>query len=101
MSDEPSTSPHALGHSRWAAHTDGVNSAPATQPQGTLDDALLDADTSAAVLRWMETGHAPDGIDPRSWESWLDSGCIAELTADGAVVTSSMLGRWARFGSLR
>jgi hypothetical protein len=33
-----------------------------------LDDAeMLDADTSAAVIRWLETARVPDGVDPERW----------------------------------
>jgi hypothetical protein len=65
------------------------------------DDEILDADTSAAILRWMETALVPDGIRPDDWERWVDSGCQASLQADGLPVTPVMLGQWARSGSLR
>lgn len=64
------------------------------------DNELLDVDTSAAILHWMETGTVPSGIDATRWESWVDSGCKGSLDADGVPVTPAMLGRWARTGSL-
>jgi hypothetical protein len=65
------------------------------------DDQILDADTSAAILRWMETAIVPGGIRPDDWESWIDGGCRARLHADGLPVTPAMLGQWARSGTLR
>ena len=61
---------------------------------------MLDVDTSAAILRWMETALVPDGIELDRWERWLDDGCRGRIEADGVPVTPAMLGRWARTGAL-
>jgi len=76
-----------------------VQPVPATRP--VCDDDLLDPETSAAVLRWMETSTVPEGIARADWERWLDAGCVEPLEAEGRPVTPTMLGRWARSGSLR
>ncbi len=68
---------------------------------GRGDDEILDADTSAAILRWMETGIVPDGIDAKRWENWVDSGCKESIEVDGQRITPAMLGHWAQTGSLR
>jgi hypothetical protein len=65
------------------------------------DEDLLDVETSAAILRWMETAFVPDGITPERWEQWVDGGCQGQIEANGVPVTSAMLGRWAQTGSLR
>jgi hypothetical protein len=65
------------------------------------DDEILDVDTSAAILHWMETALVPDGIRAGEWEQWVDAGCRESLYARGLPVTPLMLGRWARSGSLR
>jgi hypothetical protein len=65
------------------------------------DDEMLDVDTSAAIIRWMDTALVPDGIDPEQWRQWADDGCRGRIEADGVVVTPAMLGRWARTGALR
>ncbi len=65
------------------------------------DDEMLDVDTSAAIIRWMETALVPEGIDSQRWEQWTDDGCTARIEADGVPVTPLMLGRWARTGALR
>jgi hypothetical protein len=62
---------------------------------------MLDVDTSAAILRWMETSIVPDGIDSQVWEQWTEDGCMGRIEADGVPVTAPMLGRWARTGALR
>jgi hypothetical protein len=61
---------------------------------------MLDPDTSAAILRWMETGEVPEGIEPDRWERWADGGSRNMLEANGAPITAAMLGRWARTGLL-
>jgi hypothetical protein len=65
------------------------------------DDEMLDVETSAAVLRWMEIALVPDGIVPEEWERWVKGGCRGSLELDGALVTPAMLGRWARTGILK
>jgi hypothetical protein len=65
------------------------------------ENEVLDVDTSAAILRWMDNGLCPPGIPSYEWESWVDTGCTGRLEADGLAVTPSMLGRWARSGFLR
>ena len=65
------------------------------------DERMLDADTSAALIRWMETAVVPDGIDRDRWQHWVDEGCSERIEADGVPVTAAMLGRWARTGALR
>jgi hypothetical protein len=64
-------------------------------------DELLDADTSAALLRWMETGAVPQGVDAQEWEKWADSGCQGSIESHGEALSPAMLGRWARTGALR
>lgn len=68
---------------------------------GVGDEEILDADTSAAILHWMETALVPDGIGADEWEHWMDSGCRGRLESQGSQVTSAMLGCWARSGVLR
>lgn len=65
-----------------------------------LEEQTLDVDTSAAVMCWLETARVPDGIRSDEWEHWIDGGCRGAIHASGIAVTSSMLGRWARTGSL-
>jgi len=65
------------------------------------DGEMLDVQTSAALLRWMETALVPDGIDPDLWRQWAEDGCRGQIEADGVPVTPDMLGRWARSGTLR
>ena len=65
------------------------------------DDEMLDADTSAAILRWMETALVPDGVDADEWERWTLNGCKGRLQASGALITSAVLGSWARSGIVR
>jgi hypothetical protein len=64
------------------------------------DEGLLDADTSAALLRWMETGTVPDGVDADQWEAWADAGCEGSIESHDEALSPAMLGRWARTGSL-
>jgi hypothetical protein len=65
------------------------------------DDEILDVDTSAAILRWMESDLVPDGVGVDAWELWVEAGCKGALVANALPITSVMLGRWARSGSLR
>jgi hypothetical protein len=65
------------------------------------DEDMLDVDTSAAILRWMETAHVPEGVSAQRWEQWIDDGCRGHVEANGVPVTPAMLGTWARTGSLR
>jgi hypothetical protein len=65
------------------------------------DEKMLDADTSAAILRWMDTGLVPKGVDPHDWDSWIAEGCGGSLRAQGVAMTTTMLGRWARSGASR
>ncbi|MGH7284435.1 MAG: hypothetical protein ACRELY_23155 [Polyangiaceae bacterium] len=71
-------------------------SAQRTEPLGQIADEILDADTSAALLHWMETAHLPEGVDVARWEEWIDGGCKTPLVANGKILTSAMLGSWAR-----
>ena len=65
-------------------------------------DQLLDSDTSAALLVWMETARVPDGISAADWDRWIEGECQGALVdATGSSVTPAMLGRWARSGLLR
>lgn len=73
----------------------------AVLPDEHGDDEMLDVETSAALLRWMETAAAPDGIDPERWRHWAENGCRGRIDADGGPVTPAMLGHWGRTGSLR
>ncbi len=70
-------------------------------PHPSVTDEVLDVETSAAILRWLETARVPDGIDPQRWERWAEGGCTQPLDVDGVTVTPAMLGRWARTGALR
>ncbi|HEU5075342.1 MAG TPA: hypothetical protein VFU02_14225 [Polyangiaceae bacterium] len=70
-----------------AAHTD-------------FSEELLDADTSAALMRWLETGSVPDGVDAEQWEAWADAGCQGSIQRNGNALSPAMLGHWARTGSL-
>ena len=54
-------------------------SAQAATPIDASFEELLDVDTSAAILRWMETGSIPHGIDVERWAQWLDGGCQESL----------------------
>lgn len=63
-------------------------------------DELLDTNTSAALMRWLETGDVPDGVDAEQWEAWADAGCEGSIESHGNPLSSAMLGRWARTGSL-
>lgn len=65
------------------------------------DAQLLDVETSAALLRWMETAEIPDGIPTDLWERWVGDGCRKSLHADALLVTPAMLGQWARSGPAR
>lgn len=65
------------------------------------DGAILDVDTSAAILRWMDTNVLPDGILADDWVRWIDGGCRGSLRAGAVPVTPVMLGRWAQTGTLR
>ena len=76
-------------------------SATAERLDGVSAEEILDVDTSAAILRWMDTAAVPDGIPLDVWETWADDGCRGVLHASGVPVTPSMLGHWARSGSLR
>jgi len=64
------------------------------------DDEMLDAETSAALMRWLETAILPAGVDAEQWRRWVDGGCRLPLEADGRPVTPAMLGLWARTGTL-
>lgn len=76
--------------STMSAQREVPDSAPA-------ENELLGADTSAALLVWMDTAQVPDGIRAADWERWVDGDCQGPLTdATGAPVTPAMLGRWAR-----
>ena len=74
---------------------------PAVRADDVDSGEFLDADTSAAILRWMETALVPDGVDPANWEEWLDGGCMGPIEANGVPLTPEMLGRWARDGVLQ
>ena len=78
-----------------------VSAQQTTWVQQPGDEEMLDVQTSAALLRWMETALVPDGIDPELWARWAEDGCRGALEAHGARVTPDMLGRWARSGTLR
>jgi hypothetical protein len=68
---------------------------------GVDDNEILDADTSAAILRWMETATVPNGVSADQWEKWMAGGCKGRLRAHGKIVTTAMLGSWANSGALR
>jgi poly(3-hydroxyalkanoate) synthetase len=77
-------------------------SAQRANPPSVADDhEILDPETSAAIIRWMDTAHVPDGIMVADWERWVEGGCRDRLEANGVSVTPSMLGRWAQSGELR
>jgi hypothetical protein len=65
------------------------------------DDELLDVDTSAAILRWMETALLPYGLGEEEWERWIDGGCRGRLEVNGQAITPAMLGCWAHSDALR
>jgi hypothetical protein len=65
------------------------------------ENEILDVETSAAILRWMDSGLCPPGISSDEWERWVNAGCAGQLEVGGLTVTPSMLGCWARSGSLR
>jgi hypothetical protein len=64
------------------------------------DEVMLDIETSAALIRWLETALVPEGIDPERWQAWTDGGCKGRIEASGVSVTRAMLGSWARTGVL-
>jgi hypothetical protein len=64
------------------------------------DERMLDPETSAAIIRWLEIAVTPAAIDPDRWQHWVDKGCSGEIDATGAPVTPAMLGHWARTGAL-
>lgn len=69
---------------------------------GNVDDGeMLDGDTSAALIRWLETASVPEGIGVDAWQRWVDGGCQSNLEVDSRRVTPAMLGRWGRSGSLQ
>lgn len=77
-------------------------SAQQTDSEAEVNESeMLDAETSAALLRWMETGEVPDGIDRARWERWAGGGCCEPIDARGVAVTRAMLANWARTGTLR
>lgn len=76
----------------------GAERAPRIDDQ--IDDGILDAETSAAILHWMQTALTPPGVKVDAWESWIDGGCQGRLDAGGRPVSAAMLGRWARSGIL-
>jgi len=78
-----------------------MSAQPAIPVDEVGDDHVLDPETSAAVMRWMETALVPDGIDASVWGRWVDGGCRGGLEVNGASVTTAMLGEWARSGTLR
>ena len=82
-------------------HTCPMSAQAATPIDQRGDEQLLDVDTSAAILRWLETGAVPDGLEPSQWERWVDGGCQGQLEVDGMPVSTTMLGRWALTGALR
>ena len=63
-------------------------------------EELLDADTSAALMRWLETGAVPEGVDAGEWEAWADAGCQGPIPSQFGALSPAMLGHWARTGSL-
>ncbi len=65
------------------------------------DDHVLDAETSAAIMRWMETALVPGGVDAGVWARWVDGGCRDRLEVNGVSVTTAMLSEWAHSGALR
>jgi hypothetical protein len=71
------------------------------QADGSGDEEMLDVETSAALMRCMETALGPDGIDAGRWQSWAYGGCKGPIEASGVSVTPAMLGQWARTGALR
>ena len=60
------------------------------------DNEILDEQTSAAILVWMETSLLPDGLTLEVWERWIEGGCRGGLEAEGRQLTPEQLGRWAR-----
>jgi hypothetical protein len=58
-----------------------MSAQPAVRVDDLRDDEMLDVETSAAILRWMETALVPDGVDPNAWERWLDAGCKGRIEA--------------------
>jgi hypothetical protein len=64
-------------------------------------EQMLDVDTSAAIMRWLETAQVPDGVDPERWQDWVDAGCSGPIERRGVSLTPAMLGAWARTGLLR
>jgi hypothetical protein len=64
------------------------------------DYEVLDVETSAALLRWLETGEIPEGVDRAEWERWTDEGCRQSVLANGIPLDAPMLGHWARTGRL-
>jgi hypothetical protein len=56
-------------------------------------DELLDADTSAAILRWLETGTVPEGVDAEQWEAWADAGCQGTIEHHGDALARPLLAR--------
>jgi hypothetical protein len=72
----------------------------AIEPDELPENEMLDVETSAAILRWLETAEVPDGIEPGRWERWANDGCRGPIEANGVRVTAAMLGHWARSGSI-
>lgn len=74
--------------------------ATAVTPNPLADDDVLDDDTSAAIIRWLETARAPEGVDEMDWERWIADGCRGPIHGRRGPLTRAMLGQWARTGSL-
>lgn len=84
----------------WSAPGEG-DIIPAMNPQRAVSEdvgcgEMLDADTSAALIRWLETASVLDGVGVDVWQRWVDGGCQSHLQVEGRRITPAMLGRWGR-----
>ena len=79
-------------------HAHRMSAQQAARAHELFDQEMLDVDTSAAIIRWMESALLPEGVEPEAWQRWADDGCRGRIEADGVPLTPAMLGRWARIG---
>lgn len=82
-------------------HAVGMSAQRTLRSDELSESDMLDSDTSAAILRWLETADVPDGIDRTAWEAWAEGGCRGPIECRGVAVTSGMLAHWARTGTLQ
>jgi hypothetical protein len=92
---------HVLASDSAVGHALGMSAQRTLGSDELSESDMLDSDTSAAILRWLETAEVPDGIDRAAWETWADGGCRGPIESRGVAVTRAMLANWARTGTLQ